>query len=86
MDGIYDIYPEKYAQLIKKSETDFIEFKAYMFVGGSRMRLSMANMPQHDEVKQFAEQVNKYLNYEYVDEQPESRVVLYSSGKKKAII
>ena len=57
-----------------------------MFVGGSRLRLNIANMPQHDEVKKFAEQVNKYLGYTYVDEQPASRVVLYSSEKKKTII
>ena len=80
--GFNDKYPEKYAELIEKSETDFIEVKGYMFVGGSRERLSLENMPRHDYVKEFAEQINKELGYDYVDEQPASRVVLYSSGKK----
>jgi len=84
--GMNDTKPEEYANLIKKSQTDFVEFKAYMFIGGSRQRLTIENMPRHEEVKAFAEQINKHLGYEYVDEQPESRVVLYSSGKKKPII
>ncbi len=80
--GWNDKNPEQYAKLIEKSEADFLEVKGYMFVGGSRQRLSMENMPRHDYVKQFAEKVNKYLGYDYIDEQPVSRVVLYSSGKK----
>ena len=77
-----DKNPEQYAKLIEKSEADFLEVKGYMFIGGSRQRLSIENMPRHDYVKEFAEKVNQYLGYEYVDEQPVSRVVLYSSGKK----
>ncbi len=80
--GYNDKNPEKYAKLIEKSEADFLEIKGYMFVGGSRQRLSMENMPRHEYVKEFAEKVNSYLGYDYVDEQPISRVVLYSSGKK----
>ena len=81
--GFNDKKPREYARLIEKSEADFLEIKGYMFVGGSRERMSLENMPYHDYVKEFAEQINKELGYDYVDEQPSSRVVLYSSGRKK---
>lgn len=45
------INPEKYGELIKKSNPDFVEIKAYMCVGSSRYRLTPDNMPTFDEVK-----------------------------------
>ncbi|MDP2974324.1 MAG: 4-demethylwyosine synthase TYW1, partial [Candidatus Diapherotrites archaeon] len=59
-----------------------LEIKSYMFVGYSRQRLQIENMPLHSEVKQFAEKINNYLNYYLVDESRESRVVLLSRKKK----
>lgn len=70
--------PGKYAELIRKAEPDFIEVKGYMFVGGSRNRLSMDCMPLHSEIKGFAEKLSKESGYAYRDEQPASRVVLLS--------
>ncbi len=78
-----DVKPEAYAELIEKASPDFVEVKGYMFVGGSRQRLSIANMPRHEEVKQFAEKINERLSYELAGEQPISRAVLLSAGKKK---
>lgn len=75
-------HSKAYVGLIKKAHPDFLEVKGYMFVGGSRQRLTIEHMPQHSEVVAFAEQINKHLNYDYIDEQPISRVVLYSSGEK----
>ena len=49
------INPEKYGELIKKSNPDFVEIKAYMCVGSSRYRLTPDNMPTFDEVKSFAQ-------------------------------
>ncbi len=74
--GLNDFNPEKYAKLVEKAEPDFLEVKGYMFIGGSRQRLSIQNMPRHEEVKAFAEQINAYLGYEYGGEQPISRVVM----------
>ena len=74
--------PDKYAELIEKAEPDFVEAKGYMFVGGSRQRLSMDNMPTHEEIRGFAEEVNSLLSYEIAGEQPISRVVVLSSGAK----
>lgn len=77
------IEPENYARLIQKASPDFVEVKAYMFVGASRQRLSIEMMPRHHEVKAFAENIEKYLkNYKIKDEKKESRVILL---KKKTI-
>ena len=72
--------PEGYSELIKKADPDFIEVKGYMWVGFSRQRLKKENMPFHDEVKAFAEQVSRLTGYRYKDEQKASRVVLLSKG------
>jgi len=74
--------PDKYAELIKRAEPDFVEAKGFMFVGGSRQRLTIENMPTHDEIRRFAEEVNSRLGYEIAGEQPVSRVVVLSSGAK----
>lgn len=84
--GWNDKKPEEFAKAIEKAQPDFLEIKGYMFIGGSRQRLSIAQMPYYDYVKEFAEKVNKNLGYDIVGEQPASRVVLYSSGKEDAII
>jgi len=70
------IEPENYAKLVEKANPDFLEVKAYMFVGASRQRLEMENMPYHKDVKDFAEKIAEHSNYKIIDEQEESRVVL----------
>jgi tRNA wybutosine-synthesizing protein 1 len=74
--GMNMINPEGYAELIKRAEPHFVEVKAYMFVGASRLKLSMDNMPLHPEVKEFAEQIAKAAGYKVIDEHEPSRVVL----------
>jgi tRNA wybutosine-synthesizing protein 1 len=73
MEGI-----EGYARLIEKAEPDYVEAKAFMFVGGSRRRLSIENMPSHHEVKYFSERLAEMLGYRIKDEKEDSRVVLIS--------
>jgi len=76
------VKPEHYAKLIEKAFPMFVEVKAYMFVGYSRQRLSLKNMPRHEEVKAFASEIIKYLpRYEIKDEKKESRVVLLARKK-----
>jgi tRNA wybutosine-synthesizing protein 1 len=71
------VHPEEYAKLIEKASPKFIEIKAYMWIGFSKQRLEITNMPKHEEVKEFAEQILKHLkNYKLKDEKKESRVVL----------
>lgn len=69
--------PEGYAKLIKLANPMFVEAKAYMFVGYSRNRLTINNMPRHEEIKAFAEELVKNLpGYHIEDEYEPSRVVL----------
>jgi tRNA wybutosine-synthesizing protein 1 len=84
--GVNMIEPKKYADLIKIAQPDFIEAKGYMFVGGSRQRLAIENMPTHDEIRQFALDLNKHLDYRLIGEKKDSRVVLLSNGEKDAKI
>jgi tRNA wybutosine-synthesizing protein 1 len=68
--------PEEYARLIKKADPDYVEVKAYMYVGSSRERLTMDNMPTFDEVKDFARKIGDACGKELVNESEISRVVL----------
>jgi tRNA wybutosine-synthesizing protein 1 len=70
------VHPDLYAQLIEKASPDFVEAKAYMFVGYSRHRMTIENMPSFAQVEEFAHAVEKYSSYEVSDSQSESRVVL----------
>jgi len=75
--GVNDLDLPGYARLIHLGDPDFIEIKGYMFVGASRQVLSLANMPYHEEVKAFAEQLLPHLQgYELAAEHTPSRVVL----------
>jgi len=74
--GMNMVHPEQWAELIMKAEPMFVEVKAYMFVGFSRQRLLMENMPLHNEVRDFAMEISKHCPYTLVMEKKESRVVL----------
>jgi len=81
--GMNDIHPEKYAELLDRSGAMFVEVKGYMFVGSSRQRLSIENMPRFHEVKAFAEKICKHNDYEIIDEKEKSYVVLLSKPEDK---
>ncbi|MBU3896719.1 MAG: 4-demethylwyosine synthase TYW1 [Nanoarchaeota archaeon] len=68
--------PELYAKLIEKASPQFIEIKAYMSIGYSRDRLGPAFMPTHEEIIQFAKEIEKHSSYKIAGEQRASRVVL----------
>ena len=68
--------PEEYGKLIKKADPDFVEIKAYMCVGTSRERLTLDNMPTHQEVIDFARKIGENCEREIVDSSEISRVVL----------
>ncbi|MCD6414923.1 MAG: 4-demethylwyosine synthase TYW1 [Candidatus Diapherotrites archaeon] len=85
--GWNDVHPELYAKLISKASPDFIEVKAYMFVGDSRRRMTIANMPRHGEVVAFTRLLeNELPDYKLIDEKEDSRVVLLSNGRKTSLI
>ena len=51
--------PEKYANMIKKSKPDFVEVKAYEWVGESQRRLPKNSMPYMDDVENFTKKIMK---------------------------
>jgi tRNA wybutosine-synthesizing protein 1 len=71
-----------YAKLIEKANPTYIEPKAYMHVGFSRLRLDYETMPSHREIREFATQIAKETGYNIIDESQESRVVLLSKLQK----
>lgn len=68
--------PEEYARIIEKSNPDYVEIKAYMYVGNSRKRLQFHNMPRSQDLLEFASTVAELSNRKIVNESKESRVVL----------
>jgi len=67
-----------YSKLIEKANPTYIEPKAYMHVGFSRLRLGYECTPNHREIREFATQIAKETSYNIIDESQESRVVLLS--------
>lgn len=76
--GWNDDHLKEYAELIRRCDADFVEIKAYMWIGFSRKRLTQDAMPMHDEVVEFARKLNDELGYVYKDEDRRSRVALLS--------
>lgn len=68
--------PVGFARMIERARPDFVEVKAYMYIGYSRRRLDIENMPLFYEVHEFAEELAAASGMEIVDESRESRVVL----------
>jgi tRNA wybutosine-synthesizing protein 1 len=67
---------EEYAALDARADPDFIEPKGYVFVGDSRRRMTLENMPSHDAIAEFAGRLATLTGYEVRGEQRASRVVL----------
>jgi tRNA wybutosine-synthesizing protein 1 len=74
--------PESYAALVERANPTYVEPKAYMHVGFSRLRLKYANTPSHQEIRDFARALAERTGYRALDESVESRVVLLSRLKK----
>ena len=75
-------HPELYARLIEEANPTYVEPKAYMHVGFSRLRLGFENMPTHREIQFFANRLAEEMGYNILDEAKESRVVLLSRLEK----
>ena len=69
-------YISDYAKLDMLADPDFIECKAYMFVGRSRQRLHMENMPSHAAIREFSRSLAKETGYPVAGEREDSRVAL----------
>ena len=75
-------YPKQFAKLVQKANPTYLEPKAYMHVGFSRLRMEGSNMPLHHEIKDFAIKMSEAMGYNIIDESPASRVVLLSHLEK----
>ncbi|OGS40057.1 MAG: tRNA-modifying enzyme [Euryarchaeota archaeon RBG_13_31_8] len=75
-------YIKQYYKLDEKAEPMFIEPKGYVFVGYSRKRMNLSNMPSHKSVHDFGATLADYLGYKFEMEKPDSRVVLLSRKEK----
>jgi tRNA wybutosine-synthesizing protein 1 len=73
--GVNDTDPEGYARLLQDAGATYIEVKGYMYLGYSRNRLQRNNMPEHAQVRDFAEMIAASCDYKIRDETPLSRVV-----------
>ena len=72
-------HPEWYASMFQRADPDFIELKAYMHVGHSRGRLDRDSMPEHEEVREFTEDVMEHMpEHDYLNDVPVSHVTLLS--------
>jgi tRNA wybutosine-synthesizing protein 1 len=65
-----------YAELDHLARPDFIEPKGYVYMGKSRQRLGRDQEPTHAEVSEFAERLAGRTGYRFLDESPDSKVVL----------
>ena len=76
VDGWNLGWEDDYAQLDELAHPTFIEPKGYVFVGDSRSRMTMDNMPSHAKVREFSERIAERLSIDLLGERPDSRVVL----------
>jgi len=72
----------EYAKLDKIASPLFVEPKGYVFVGYSRKRMTIANMPPHKTVYNFGKALSESIGYELAMEKMDSRVVLLSKNSK----
>jgi len=73
-------WEDEYAKLDQIADPTFIEPKGFVFVGSSRERLSIDNMPSHSKVKEFGERLGQMIGMQVLKEKPDSRVVLLGDG------
>jgi len=82
VDGWNLGWEDEYAKLDALAEPMFIEPKGYVFVGDSRTRMTIKNMPPHSSVREFANRIAELTALDFLGEREDSRVVVL--GKKNA--
>lgn len=84
--NIDDRFIDDYAKFIQHADPDFVEPKGYVFVGQSRKRMTLDNMPTHEQIHHFGSILSEKIGYPLTNEKSDSRVVLLSSGEKPDLI
>ena len=76
-------WEREYAKLDERADPTFIEPKGYVFVGDSRRRMTIDNMPSPTMIREFSERLGGELGMEVLKERRDSRVaVLGRPGAK----
>jgi tRNA wybutosine-synthesizing protein 1 len=75
-----------YAGIIRKASPTYVEPKAYMHVGFSRLRMDFENMPSYVQIHEFSMELANETGYRIVDESKESRVALLSRLEKPFLV
>ena len=69
--------PEKYSEMLEAAQPSVIECKSYMAVGGARAKLGPEAMVTHEEIRRFAQEIEKHApSYKIMNEKEDSRVVM----------
>lgn len=72
-----DQMAKEFAEILERAKPDFVEVKAYMYIGYSRNRLKEENMPTYEEVKTFTERILEYApSFRMIDHHEPSRITL----------
>jgi tRNA wybutosine-synthesizing protein 1 len=77
---------DEYAKMDSIAQPDFIESKGYVHVGQSIARLSIDNMPSHNDIMDFTVKLGEKVGYEVTAERRESRVSLLAKDPSKSKI
>jgi len=67
-----------FAKLISMAEPWYVEIKGYMYLGYSRFRLKLENMPKHSHILEFARRLSRITGYQLIADSLSSRVALLS--------
>jgi len=84
VDGWNLGWEDEYAKLDLIADPMFIEPKGYVFVGDSRTRMKVANMPSHQSVREFSLRLSEKVSLDLLGERADSRVVLL--GGKNSVL
>jgi tRNA wybutosine-synthesizing protein 1 len=76
-------WEDEYAKLDSIADPTFIEPKGYVFVGDSRRRMSMSNMPSHAEIREFSAKLGERLGMNILKERKDSRVLVLGEDKSE---
>ncbi len=77
--GLNMLNPEGYAELISRGRPEYVEVKGFVFVGGARgedRHLTYEQMPNKDEILEFAKEIAERSGYKLVDYHESSKVAL----------
>jgi tRNA wybutosine-synthesizing protein 1 len=87
VDGWNLGWEDEYAKLDDVAGPTFIEPKGYVFVGDSRSRMTLANMPSHAKIREFSQRIAERMSLKVLMEREDSRVALIGdSGARPRLV